>query len=107
MIPAAGTGAPRTAVAQALEHALPGRFAPVICDPLRGSDVPWLLRWFAGLYGPCIRLTPWLWWLFWRASESPRVLGAVRRTVMAPVYGQRRQGSRGLAAPHSSWRSTR
>ena len=76
-----------TAVAQALEHALPGRFVPVICDPLRGPDVPRLLRWFAGLYGPCIRLTPWLWWLFWRASESPRVLGAVRRTVMAPVYG--------------------
>jgi 1,2-diacylglycerol 3-beta-galactosyltransferase len=75
------------AVAQALDRLLPGRFVPVIWDPLRGPDVPRLLRWFAGLYGPCIRLTPWLWWLFWRASESPRVLGAVRRTVMAPVYG--------------------
>jgi 1,2-diacylglycerol 3-beta-galactosyltransferase len=75
------------AVAQALEHLLPGRFVPVICDPLRGPDVPRLLRWFYGLYGPCIRLTPWLWWLFWRASDSPRVLAAVRRTVMAPVYG--------------------
>jgi len=75
------------AVAQALEHLHPGRFVPVICDPLRGPDVPRLLRWFAGLYGPCIRLTPWLWWLFWRASDSPRVLGAVRRTVMGPVYG--------------------
>ncbi|HEX9043382.1 MAG TPA: glycosyltransferase [Trebonia sp.] len=75
------------AVAQALEKALPGRFVPVICDPLRGPDVPRLLRWIAGLYGPCIRLAPWLWWLFWRASESPRVLAAVRRTIMAPVYG--------------------
>jgi 1,2-diacylglycerol 3-beta-galactosyltransferase len=75
------------AVAQALDRLLPGRFVPVIWDPLRGPDVPRLLRWFAGLYGPCIRLTPWLWWLFWRASESPRVLGAVRRTIMAPVYG--------------------
>jgi 1,2-diacylglycerol 3-beta-galactosyltransferase len=75
------------AVAQALERALPGRFVPVICDPLRGPDVPRLLRWFAGLYGPCIRVTPWLWWLFWRASDSPRVLAAVRRTIMAPVYG--------------------
>ena len=75
------------AVVQALEVALPGRFVPVICDPLRGPDVPRLLRWFAGLYGPCIRLTPWLWWLFWRASDSPRVLAAVRRTIMAPVYG--------------------
>jgi UDP-N-acetylglucosamine:LPS N-acetylglucosamine transferase len=76
-----------TAVAQALDRLLPGRFVPVICDPLRGPDVPRLLRWFAGLYGPCIRLTPWLWWLFWRTSDSPRGLGTVRRTVMAPVYG--------------------
>jgi 1,2-diacylglycerol 3-beta-galactosyltransferase len=75
------------AVAQALDRLLPGQFMPVICDPLRGPDVPRLLRWFAGLYGPCIRLTPWLWWLFWRTSDSPRVLAAVRRTVMAPVYG--------------------
>jgi 1,2-diacylglycerol 3-beta-galactosyltransferase len=75
------------AVAQALDRLLPGQFVPVICDPLRGPDVPRLLRWFAGLYGPCIRLTPWLWWLFWRTSDSPRVLAAVRRTVMAPVYG--------------------
>src|SRR6516164_4705037 len=44
------------AVAQALDRLLPGRFVPVIWDPLRGPDVP-------------------------------RVLGAVRRTVMAPVYG--------------------
>ena len=75
------------AVAQALDRLQPGRFVPVICDPLRGPDVPRLLRWFAGLYGPCIRLTPWLWWLFWRSTDSPRVLAAVRRTVMAPVYG--------------------
>src|ERR1700744_5121477 len=73
--------------AQALERLLPRQFVPGICDPLRGPDVPRLLRWFAGLYGPCIRLTPWLWWLFWRTSDSPRVLAAVRRTVMAPVYG--------------------
>src|SRR5580693_2787535 len=75
------------AVAQALERLLPGRFVPVICDPLRGSDVPRLLRWFAGLYGPCIRLTPWLWYLLWRTFNSPRVFGALRHTVMAPVYG--------------------
>src|SRR6202000_2529591 len=83
-------GGPRSAaaaVAQALDRQHPGRFARVICDPLRGPDVPRLLRWFAGLYGPCIRLTPWLWWLFWRASNPPRVLGAFRRTVMPPIYG--------------------
>lgn len=75
------------AVAQALDRLHPGRFAPVICDPLRGQDVPRLLRWFAGLYGPCIRLTPWLWRLLWRVSESPLVLGWARRTIMSPVYG--------------------
>jgi len=75
-----------TAVAQALDRLVPGHFEPVIFDPLRGPDVPRLLRWFAGLYGPCIRLTPWLWLLFWQASGSPSVLRWVRRTLMAPVY---------------------
>lgn|SRR5450756_220266 len=75
------------AVRQALDSLLPGQFMPVICDPLRGPDVPRLLRWFAGLYGPCIRLTPWLWWLFWRSTQSPRVLSMVRRTLMSPIYG--------------------
>jgi 1,2-diacylglycerol 3-beta-galactosyltransferase len=75
------------AVQQALERALPGRFAPVTWDPLRGPDVPGLLRWFAGLYGLCIRLTPWLWWSFWRTSNSRLGLRALRRTIMAPVYG--------------------
>jgi 1,2-diacylglycerol 3-beta-galactosyltransferase len=49
--------------------------------------VPGLLRWFAGLYGLCIRLTPWLWWSFWRTSNSPLGLRLLRRTIMAPVYG--------------------
>jgi 1,2-diacylglycerol 3-beta-galactosyltransferase len=75
------------AVQQSLERLLPGRFAPVICDPLRGPDVPGLLRWFAGLYGLCIRLTPWLWWSFWRTSNSRLGLRLLRRTIMAPVYG--------------------
>jgi 1,2-diacylglycerol 3-beta-galactosyltransferase len=76
-----------TAVAQALDRMLPGRFTAVICDPLRGPDAPRLLRWLSGLYGPCIRLTPWLWWVFWRVCNSPHGLSALRRTVMAPVYG--------------------
>ena len=84
------------AVAQALEHLLPGRFVPVICDPLRGPDVPRLLRWFSGLYGPCIRLTPWLWWLFWRASDSPRVLARGAPHGHGPGLRQRRPGRRGL-----------
>ena len=76
-----------TAVQQSLERVQPGRFAPVICDPLRGPDVPGLLRWFAGLYGLCIRITPWLWWSFWRTSNSRLGLRLLRRTIMAPVYG--------------------
>ena len=75
------------AVQQALDRVEPGRFAPVTWDPLRGPDVPGLLRWFAGLYGLCIRLTPWLWWSFWRTSNSRVGLRALRRTIMAPVYG--------------------
>lgn len=75
------------AVEQALDRELPGRFEPVICDPLRGPDVPRPLRWFAGLYGPCIRLTPWLWWLFWRSTQFSWVLGMVRGTIMSPIYG--------------------
>ncbi len=95
------------AVAQALERALPGRFVPVICDPLRGPDVPRPLRWFAGLYGPCIRLTPWLWWLFWRTSDSPRVLAAVRHTIMAPVYGSVARAAEACKPARLSWPFTR
>ncbi len=75
------------AVQQALDRELPGLFEPVICDALRGPDVPWLQRWWAGLYGPGIRLTPWLWWLFWRSSQSPRMLYLARHTLMGAVYG--------------------
>jgi 1,2-diacylglycerol 3-beta-galactosyltransferase len=73
-------------VGQALDRACPGRFAPVICDPLRGPAAPLRLRWLIGLYGPAIRLTPWLWGLLWRGSGSPRTLGWARRTLLAPAY---------------------
>src|ERR1700733_1224657 len=75
------------AVAQSLERLLPGDFVPVIWDAPRGPGTPGLLRWISGLYGPCIRIAPWLWWAFWRMTDSPRGLRAVRRTIMAPVYG--------------------
>jgi 1,2-diacylglycerol 3-beta-galactosyltransferase len=75
-----------TAVAQALDHMYPGRFVPFICDPLRGPGAPRWARWFAGLYGPAIRLTPWLWGAIWRAGSSPRILGWVRRRILPPVY---------------------
>ena len=75
------------AVQQALDGAAPGRFETVTCDALRGPDVFWLQRWWSGLYGPCIRLTPWLWWSFWRSSQSPRMLYLARHTLMGAVYG--------------------
>ncbi|HEY2639610.1 MAG TPA: glycosyltransferase [Streptosporangiaceae bacterium] len=75
------------AVAQALTRAYPGQFAPLICDPLRGPDAPARLRWLVGLYGPNIRLAPWLWGVLWRSSGSPRALGRLRRTLLSPTYG--------------------
>ena len=87
-IPAAGIAAPPRRSRRRSSGRCPGRFAPVICDPLRGPTCPGLLRWFAGLYGPCIRLTPWLWWLV--LADEPTRRGssaALRRTIMAPVYG--------------------
>lgn len=74
------------AVRQALEHAYPGRFDPIVCDPLLGPGAPLRLRWLMRLYGPAIRLTPWLWGMLWRSYNSPRVLGWARRTLLRPAY---------------------
>jgi len=74
------------AVAQALNNAYPGCFEPFICDPLCGPGAPRRVRWLAGLYGPAIRLAPWLWGLLWRVASSPRALGWLRRTLMPSVY---------------------
>jgi 1,2-diacylglycerol 3-beta-galactosyltransferase len=74
-----------TAVAQAMELTLPGRFAPVIVDPVRGPDVSWPVRWLAGLYGPCIRLVPWMWWLAWRVSDTPMAMSAAQRMLLEPI----------------------
>jgi 1,2-diacylglycerol 3-beta-galactosyltransferase len=62
------------AVGQALERAYPGRFAPVLCDPLGGPGSARVLRWVTGLYGPAIRLTPWLWGAAYHASDSRPVV---------------------------------
>jgi 1,2-diacylglycerol 3-beta-galactosyltransferase len=75
------------AVAQALEHAGPGRFAPFLCDPLRGPDSRRWLRWVTGLYGPSIRISPWLWGILWRAYGSPRLLRWLRRRFTSAAYG--------------------
>ena len=75
------------AVAQALEDAWPGRFAPVIRDPLLGADCPRWLRWFVGLYAPIIRWCPWLWGVLWRVYGSPRIMNWLRRTLLSQAYG--------------------
>ena len=80
------------AVAQALDQAYPGRFAPVICDPLRGPGSPLRLRWLVSLYGPCIRLTPWLWGLLWRSCGSPRDPRLGPPDPARPGQPQRRPG---------------
>jgi 1,2-diacylglycerol 3-beta-galactosyltransferase len=74
------------AVAQAVEASWAGRFTPVICDPLLGPGAPLRLRWVVGLYGPAIRLTPWLWGLLWHGFSSPRALEWFRRTLLSPAY---------------------
>ena len=86
-----------TAVAQALDQACPGRFAILICDPLRGPGASRWLRWVTGLYGPAIRIWPWLWGVLWRACGSPRSLSWLRRTLMSPTY-------RSVANAVTAWR---
>jgi 1,2-diacylglycerol 3-beta-galactosyltransferase len=73
-------------VRQALNHGYPGSFAPVICDPLLGPGTPLRLRLLMRLYGPAIRLTPWLWGMLWRGYNAPRGLGWARRTLLRPTY---------------------
>jgi len=74
------------AVGQALELSFPGRFAPVIEDPLRQRDAPARLRWVTALYGPGIRLTPWLWGAIWHTSNTRLTFWLYERALFAPVY---------------------
>ncbi|HEY2518694.1 MAG TPA: glycosyltransferase [Streptosporangiaceae bacterium] len=82
----ADTGGGHRNAAQAVGHALdlayPGRFAPALCDPLGGPGSPWLLRWVTGLYGPVIRLAPWLWGAVYHACDSRLAMGVLRRTLL-------------------------
>src|SRR6266852_4635741 len=74
------------AVGQALDRVYPGSFAPVLCDPLSGLGSARLLRWVVGLYGPAIRLTPWLWGAAYHASNS-RPAMALLRTLLRLADG--------------------
>jgi 1,2-diacylglycerol 3-beta-galactosyltransferase len=70
------------AVGQALDRAYPGRFAPVLCDPLSGPGAARLLRRVVGLYGPAIRLAPWLWGAAYHVSDSPLAMALLWRTLL-------------------------
>src|SRR5215469_10648423 len=70
------------AVGQALDRMYPGRYAPVLCDPLGGPGSALLLRWVTGLYGPAIRLTPWLWGAAYHVTNSRPAVGLLRRALL-------------------------
>jgi 1,2-diacylglycerol 3-beta-galactosyltransferase len=70
------------AVGQALDRMYPGRFAPVLCDPLSGPGSARLLRWVTSLYGPAIRLAPWLWGAAYHVCNSRPAMGLLRRTLL-------------------------
>jgi 1,2-diacylglycerol 3-beta-galactosyltransferase len=71
------------AVSDALEAQFPGRFAPVLCDPLGGPRSAALLRWVTGLYGPSIRLAPWTWGAIYYSADSKASMGFLRHTIFA------------------------
>jgi 1,2-diacylglycerol 3-beta-galactosyltransferase len=73
------------AVGESLELAYPGRFAPVLCDPLGGPGSARLLRWVTGLYGPAVRLAPWLWGAAYYASNVRPAMWLLRRTLLRPA----------------------
>jgi 1,2-diacylglycerol 3-beta-galactosyltransferase len=70
------------AVAEALELAWPGRFEPVLLDPLSGPGSAWPLRRIARLYGPVIRRAPWAWGATYRATDSAWAMGLLDRTLL-------------------------
>jgi 1,2-diacylglycerol 3-beta-galactosyltransferase len=109
------------AVGESLELAYPGRFAPVLCDPLGGPGSARLLRWVTRLYGPAVRLAPWLWggayyasnlrpamWLLWRtllrsadrvAADVARVHRPAAIVSCHPLTGMAAVWARDRAAP--------
>jgi len=70
------------AVGQALDRLYPGRFTPVVCDPLGGPGSARLLRFVAGLYGPATRLAPWLWGAAYHACDSRPAMSMLRRMLL-------------------------
>jgi 1,2-diacylglycerol 3-beta-galactosyltransferase len=78
-----GHRAAAAAVADALERGYPGRYAPVLCDPLAGPAAPRLLRLITRAYGPVVRLAPWLWGIIYHATDSSLAAWLLRRILLA------------------------
>jgi 1,2-diacylglycerol 3-beta-galactosyltransferase len=75
------------AVGEALEEAYPGRFRPVLCDPLAGPGSARLLRWLTGLYGPLIRRVPWAWGALYYGCDARWVMRLLQQTLLALADG--------------------
>jgi 1,2-diacylglycerol 3-beta-galactosyltransferase len=80
-----GHRASARAVIQTLHLMYPGRFAPVLCDPLGGPQAARLLRWATGLYGPSIRWAPWMWGAVYYGTNSRAAMGFLRSTLLTLV----------------------
>jgi 1,2-diacylglycerol 3-beta-galactosyltransferase len=83
LAPATGGGhrAAAFAVAEAVRRRYPGKYAPVICDPLAGPGSMRLSRWIARGYGWLIRYAPRLWGLLYLATDSPPAARLVHRAA--------------------------
>lgn len=84
-----GHRAAAEAVAQALDRWHPGRFRPVVCDPLTGVTANRIVRRLCRLYGPLVGTAPWLWWLMFRLSNTTTGVRMLRRlstrSASAPI----------------------
>jgi 1,2-diacylglycerol 3-beta-galactosyltransferase len=77
-----GHRAAAAAVADTLERRYPGRYAPVLYDPLAGPAAPRLLRLITRAYGPVVRLAPWLWGVIYHATDSGLAAWLLRRILL-------------------------
>ena len=84
------------AVSESMNLTYPGRFTTVLCDPLGGPGSARLLRWITGLYGPAVRLAPWLWAAAYYATNLRPAMWLLRRTLLRPAD----QAAAGAARAH-------
>ena len=77
-----GHRAAARAVAEELRGWRPGRFIPVLFDPLSGPSSARVLQWGVRLYGPVIRRAPWAWGVAYRITDSRAAFAFLRRTIL-------------------------